>query len=107
MPLLSMVSVGMAGQPGQTNTPEASDDQKQSSSNPLSKGLGGIFGKKKKKDDAMQDDSSGSSDAAPAGAPGSLMDTTVEVTSISTATVDANLFKIPEGYKQVQPKSAQ
>jgi hypothetical protein len=35
------------------------------------------------------------------------MDTTVEVTSISTATVDASLFKIPEGYKQVQPKNAQ
>jgi hypothetical protein len=107
MPLLSMVSVGMAGQPGQTNTPQASDDQKQSSSNPLTKGLGGIFGKKKKKDDAAQDDSSSSSNAAPAGTPGSLMDTTLEVTSISTAIVDASLFKIPEGYKQVQPKSAQ
>jgi hypothetical protein len=107
MPLLSMVSVGMAGQAGQTNTSQSSDDQKQSSSNPLTKGLGGIFGKKKKKDDAAQDDSSSSSNAAPAGTPGSLMDTTVEVTSISTATVDASLFKIPEGYKQVQPKSAQ
>jgi hypothetical protein len=108
MPLLSMVSVGMAGQPGQANNSQASgDDQKQSSSNPLAKGLGGIFGKKKKKDDAAQDDSSGSSNAAPTGTPGSLMDTTVEVTSISTATVDASLFKIPEGYKQVQPKNAQ
>jgi hypothetical protein len=107
MPLLSMVSVGMAGQPGQTNTPQASDDQKQSSSNPLTKGLGGIFGKKKKKDDAAQDDSSGSSKAAPTGTPGSLMDTTLEVTSISTATIDVSLFKIPEGYKQIQPKSAQ
>jgi hypothetical protein len=108
MPLLSMVSVGMAGQPGQTNTAQpSSDDQKQSSGNPLSKGLGGIFGKKKKKDDAQQDDSSGSSNTTPAGTPGSLMDTIAEVTSISTATVDANLFKIPEGYKQIQPKSAQ
>jgi hypothetical protein len=109
MPLLSMVSVGMAGQPGQTNTSQASSDDKQSSSNPLSKGLGGIFGKKKKKDDAAQDDgsASNSSTSAPAGTPGSMMDTTTEVTSVSMATVDASLFQIPEGYKQIQTKGAQ
>jgi hypothetical protein len=30
-----------------------------------------------------------------------------EVTSISTNSVDANLFQIPEGYKQVTAKNAQ
>jgi hypothetical protein len=107
MPLFSLVSVGMAGQPGQTGAPQASnDDQKQSSGNPLSKGIGGLFGKKKKKDDAAQDDKSGSSNSAPSGTPGSLMDTTVEVTSISNNTVDAGLFKVPDGFKQIEAKSA-
>jgi hypothetical protein len=106
MPLLSLVSVGMAGQPGAQ--PQASqNDQKQSSGNPITSGIGGLFGKKKKKDDAaQQDDKSGSSNSAPSGAAGSMMDTTTEVTSVSTSAVDASLFNIPEGYKQIQAKSA-
>ena len=102
MPLLSLVSVGMAGQPG---APEQTsrDDQKQSA-NPLSGGIGGLFGKKKKKDDAAQQNDSGS---APSGTPGSLMDTATEVTSVSTTAVDANLFKVPDGYKQVDPRNVQ
>ena len=103
MPLLSMVSVGMAGQPGAPQQ-TAHDDQK-SSGNPITSGIGGIFGRKKKKDDSAQDDKSGS--PAPSGAAGSLMDTTIEVTSVSTSAVDASLFKIPDGYKQVQGKGVQ
>lgn len=107
MPLLSMVSVGMAGQPGAAQQ-ASRDDQKQSGGNPLTQGIGGIFGHKKKKDDAaQQDDKSGSSNSAPSGTAGSLMDTTIEVTSVSTSAVDASLFKIPEGYKQVQGKGVQ
>ncbi|HET9284545.1 MAG TPA: hypothetical protein VFR24_21535 [Candidatus Angelobacter sp.] len=108
MPLLSMVSVGMSGQPGAQQA--SSDDQKQSSNsnsggNPITHGIGGIFGKKKKKDDASQDDAANASNSqSPSG---SLMDTTIEVTSISTNTVDAALFQIPQGYKQVQAKGAQ
>jgi hypothetical protein len=97
MPLLSLVSVGMAGQPGAPQ--QASHDDQKSSGNPITGGIGGLFGKKKKKDDAAQDDKS-----TPAGAPGSLMDTSTEVTSISTSAVDANLFKVPDGYKQVETK---
>jgi hypothetical protein len=105
MPLLSLVSVGMAGQPGAPQQ-TSRDDQKQSSGNPLSNGIGGLFGKKKKKDDAaQQDDKSGSS--ASSGTPGSLMDTTTEVTSVSTTAVDAGLFQIPAGYKQVETKNVQ
>ena len=102
MPLLSLVSVGMAGQPGAPQ--QASHDDQKSSGNPITGGIGGIFGRKKKKDDAAQDDNSGSK---PSGTPGSLMDTSTEVTSVSTNTVDANLFKIPDGYKQVEAKSVQ
>ena len=101
MPLLSLVSVGMAGQPGAPQ--QASHDDQESSGNPISS-IGGLFGKKKKKDDADQDDKSGSK---PSGAPGSLMDTSTEVTSVSTSAVDANLFKIPDGYKQVEAKNVQ
>jgi len=95
----------MSGQPGAQQA--SSDDQKQSSNsgNPITHGIGGIFGKKKKKDDASQDDAANASNSqSPSG---SLMDTTIEVTSISTNTVDAALFQIPQGYKQVQAKGAQ
>src|SRR5258707_8086029 len=85
MPLLSLVSVGMAGQPGAPQ--QTSHDDQKSSGNPIS-GIGGLFGRKKKKDDAAQDDKA---NAKPSGAPGSLMDTTSEVTSVSTGAVDANL----------------
>lgn len=104
MPLLSMVSVGMAGQPGAQQASQS--DQKQSSGNPITSGIGGLFGKKKKKDDsAQQDDNSGAANSAhPAG---SLMDSTTEVTSISSSPVEASLFNIPEGYKQIQSKNAQ
>jgi hypothetical protein len=108
MPLLSLVSVGMAGQPGQQGSAQASnDDQKQSGGNPLTKGIGGLFGKKKKKDDGAQQDDKSGPNPAPSGTSGSLMDTTVEVTSVSTSTVDAGLFKVPDGYKQIQAKGGQ
>jgi hypothetical protein len=102
MPLFSLVSVGMAGQQGAPQ--QASHDEQKSSGNPITGGIGGLFGKKKKKDDTAQDDQS---NAKPSGAPGSLMDTTSEVTSVSNSAVDANLFKIPEGYKQVEAKNVQ
>ena len=46
MPLLSLVSVGMAGQPGAPQ--QASHDDQKSSGNPITGGIGGIFGRKKK-----------------------------------------------------------
>jgi hypothetical protein len=107
MPLLSLVSVGMEGQPGQAGAPQAAqEDKKQSGGNPLTHGIGGLFGKKKKKD--AQDDSSAKSGApAPASPRNSMLDTSVEVTSVSTSAVDAGLFTIPQGYKQVQTKGVQ
>jgi len=102
MPLFSLVSVGMAGQQGAPQ--QASHDDQKSSGNPITGGIGGLFGKKKKKDDAAQDDQS---NAKPSGAAGSLMDTSTEVTSVSTSAVDASLFKVPDGYKQVEAKNVQ
>jgi hypothetical protein len=108
MPLLSMVSVGMAGDPGAPQQSAQQDDQK-SSGNPITHGIGGIFGKKKNKDkdNAAQDDSSKSAGQSSSSPGNSLLDTTIEVTSISTSAVDAGLFAIPQGYKQVQAKGAQ
>lgn len=107
MPLFSTVSVGMAGQDGRQQQ-ASHDDQKQPSGNPITHGIGGIFGKKKKKDETQQDDSSSKSSASNSGPSGnSLLDTTTEVTSISTSSVDAGLFQIPQGYKQVQAKGVQ
>jgi hypothetical protein len=94
MPLLSFVSVGAGDNPGITG--QAAADQptpeKKDSGNVVTRGLGGMFGgKKKKQDDDTQ-------------ATGSLMDMTTEVTSITPGAVDAGLFEIPAGFKQVQPK---
>ena len=93
MPLLTNTSVGMTGSgPGASAQPQAE------SGNPLTKGLGGMFGRKKKKDD----------DSQPAGdtttASGSLMDMTVEVTGTSAGKLDAGLFDVPADYKQVESK---
>jgi hypothetical protein len=100
-PLLQYVSVGGAG----TGQPQQAEKQSGSSSpgGAIAKGIGGLFGKKKKKEDetAQQDTSSDSKTAAA----NSLMDMTIEVTSVSTDAVDAGVFDVPQGYKQVEQKS--
>jgi len=101
MPLLTYTSMGMGG--GQAGNSAQSQPQSQSqshSSNPVS-AIGGLFGKKKKDDNAQQDSSAAGTQA---GANGSLMDMTTEVTSISTSRLDAALFDIPAGFKQVEAK---
>jgi hypothetical protein len=94
MPLLSYVSVGSGPNPGTTG--QAAADQvapeKKDSGNVMTKGLGAFgLGKKKKQEDS---DAQG----------GSLMDMTTEVTSITPGSVAADLFEIPSGFKQLEPK---
>ena len=81
------------------------------------KGLGGMFGHKKQQqqqqqqpqqqqqaDNSSQAGASGSgTPPAPAGPSNSMMDTTTEVTSYSSDSLDASLFDVPAGYTQVQP----
>lgn len=97
MPLLSYVSVGAGPNPGTTgqNAPEKKD-----SGNVVKKGLSGMFGGlgKKKKDDSGQQQSGSTSGS------GSMMDMTTEVTSITPGAVDASLFEVPAGFKQLEPK---
>jgi hypothetical protein len=94
MPLLSYVSVGSGPNPGTTGQAATEQPTPEKKGNVVSRGLGGMFGKKK--DEPDQKEASGKS--------GSLMDMTTEVTSITPGAVDPALFQIPEGFKQVEPK---
>ena len=103
LPLLQYISIGGSGtgQPGQSDSKAESSPSTPGGA--IAKGIGGLFGKKKKKEDEQSKDSA-STDSKPASPANSLMDMTVEVTSISTDPVDKALFDIPEGYKQVEDK---
>jgi hypothetical protein len=113
MPLLEYVTMTMvAQQDASANTPPASNPAPATNSAPSSsgpptsvssavtKGLGNLFGKKKK-DDAAAPDQSGQN-APPPSTPGSLIEMTVETTSISSDALDAALFEVPAGYALVQ-----
>ncbi|HWG87860.1 MAG TPA: hypothetical protein VN679_08785, partial [Candidatus Acidoferrales bacterium] len=98
MPLLSYVSVGFGPNPGTTGQAAAAQPTpEEKKGNIVSKGLGGMFGRKNKQE--QQQSSSGEQ------AGGSLMDMTIEVKSISNGSLDASLFEVPAGFKQVQAKN--
>src|SRR5262249_27027277 len=97
LPLLQYTSMGM-GTPQEANTHPSTEDQPESG-NPVTRGIGGIFGRKKS-DNGQKSSASGSS----ASGSGSLMDMTTEVTSVSSSALDGSLFEIPAGYKQVESK---
>jgi hypothetical protein len=126
MPLVEYTSLGMSstGQSGQNaggqgsnaQTSQQQDQGSQTSSSnnstptnardAITKGLGGLFGKKKQQQQTDNSASGGSSAGgppAPTPPPGSMMDMKVEVTSYSTDSLDASLFDVPAGYAQVQP----
>jgi hypothetical protein len=97
MPLLSYVSVGFGPNPGTTGQAAAAQPTpEEKKGNIVTKGLGGMFGRKNKQD--QQPGSSGEQAA------GSLMDMTIEVKSISNNSLDASLFEVPTGFKQVQAR---
>jgi hypothetical protein len=64
----------------------------------MTKGLGGLFGKKKKQDDTADQNSQ---NPPPPSTPGSLMEMTIEVNSYSDSSLDAALFEVPTGYTMV------
>jgi hypothetical protein len=94
MPLLSYVSVGSGPNPGTTGQAAAEQPTPEKKGNVVTRGLGGMFGKKQKDDSDQKSASQG----------GSLMDMTTEVTSITPGPVDASLFEIPATFKQVEVK---
>lgn len=97
MPLLSYVSIGSGPNPGTTGQAAAGEPTPEKKGNVVTRGIGGMFGKKNK-DDSDQKDSSGKG--------GSLMEMTTEVTAITPGPVDASLFEIPAGFKQAEAKKS-
>jgi len=85
MPLQTMMSVGM-GTPQDAHAAVAPEEEKKSG-NAISKGLGGMFGKKKK----PEDDQSGAAN-------GSLMDMQTDVLEISVKSLGSDLFEVPSGF---------
>lgn len=115
MPLLEYTSFGMSAQ-GQDSSVEAQQNTQAdasknnpptSASDAIAKGLGGLFAKKKQKQADSENTAAANSNVPPPPppVPGSLMDTTIEVTSYSKDSLDAALFEVPAGYTQVQPGS--
>ena len=110
-PLLQYMSMSMAGQQDSSGNPAQNQSTSSSSSNSsnsdstptslggaMTKGLGGLFGKKKKQDDATDQNSQ---NPPPPSTPGSLIEMTIEVNSYSDASLDSGLFDIPAGYARV------
>jgi hypothetical protein len=80
--------------------------EKPSVSGALGSALGGRFGlgRKKPKDDSSSSAPAASSSSSGGSASGVLMEMTMESTGFSSAPVDASLFQIPTGFKQVEPE---
>jgi len=109
-PLLQYMTMSMAGQQDSSgnaapnSNASASSSSSNSDSTPTSlgsamtKGLGGLFGKKKKQDDAADQNSQ---NPPPPSTPGSLIEMTIEVNSYSDAPLDSSLFEVPTGYTRV------
>ena len=110
-PLLQYMTMSMAGQQdssgnaAQTSNASASsssssnsDSSPTSLSGAMTKGLGGLFGKKKKQDDTADQNSQ---NPPPPSTPGSLIEMTIEVNSYSDAPLDSSLFEVPAGYTRV------
>ena len=132
-PMLSYVNMGMAPV-GQTNgsqsaaqnqnatpppqtstnssTSSSSDSFPTSPSAALTKGLGGLFGKKKQSSDqGSTDQSNGSTQASatsqnPNSNPNDLIEVTTQVTKFSDSSLDGSLFEAPGGYTQIQADPA-
>jgi len=110
-PLLQYMSMSMAGQQDSSgnatqnsNASASSSSSSNSDSTPTSlggamtKGLGGLFGKKKKQDETA--DQNGQNPPPPS-TPGSLIEMTIEVNSYSDAPLDSSLFDVPAGYTRI------
>ena len=105
MPVFETVSMGVAGQPagaGSSNQPAAQQSEDQHQSSGLGGMLGGHFGLGHKKQTTSSQDQNG---AAGGGAPGSLLEMTIEMSGFSAGPVDPSMFEVPAGFKQVEHDS--
>lgn len=114
-PLLQYMSMSMAGQQdssgnaaqnsnasasasASSSSSSNSDSTPTSLSGAMTKGLGGLFGKKKKQDETANQNGQ---NPPPPSTPGSLIEMTIEVNSFSDASLDSSLFDVPTGYTRV------
>jgi hypothetical protein len=110
-PLLQYMTMTMAGQQDssgsaaqKSNGSASSSSSSNSDSTPTSlsgamtKGLGGMFGKKKKQEDTPDQSAQ---NPPPPSTPGSLMEMTIEVNSYSDSRLESSLFEVPAGYTLV------
>jgi hypothetical protein len=117
MPMLTYTSMTMAANGQDPNAQAAQQQQQQqqqeqqaqqdnsiptSPSGAVIKGLGGMFGHKKNKQQDPEAADPNANQPNPASTPGSLMDMSTEVTSYSSAPLDASMFEPPAGYTQKQ-----
>ncbi|HET6142453.1 MAG TPA: hypothetical protein VFE02_03025 [Candidatus Acidoferrales bacterium] len=105
--VMSMVAKDAQGNVVQPSSPPPSSSSSSSSSSDstptsmsgaMAKGIGGLFNKKKKQDDAADQNSQ---NPPPPSTPGSLIEMTIEVSSYSDSSLDANLFDIPSGFTRI------
>lgn len=115
VPVFQTMSITGAAQPDaagsgsaaqQQPPPQQQQEQQQAARPSLTGALGGRFGLGRKKQEDTSSSSTGSGNAQGSGSqstPGSLMDSTTELSGFSAATLDAAQFEIPAGFKKVEP----
>jgi hypothetical protein len=113
LPLENLIKMGAAGQPGPSASGQSQQttdtSQQQSSAQPnsvgsaLSSAIGSRFGlgRHKKQDDASSPDA-GTPSSGGGSASGSLIEMTTQVTGVNSNSVDASIFDVPAGFKQVE-----
>ncbi len=104
VPVFQTMSITGAGQPdsagsGSTAQQQPQQQDQQAARPSLAGALGGRFGLGRKK----QDDTSNSSGSGSQSGPGSLMESTTELSGFSAGPVDDAQFAVPAGFKKVEP----
>jgi len=109
VPVLSLVTMGGAGQPaasGSTDAQPAAQQQQQASRPSLGGALGGALGGKfglgRKKSEPKQEEQTQPAASGGSGTPGSLLEMRTELSDFSSGAVDAGQFQVPAGFKKVE-----
>ena len=115
LPVFQVIKMGFKGEPGQqaaappAEQPRAQEPEKPSAGGALGRlggrlgGLGGLGRRKQEqKEQPPQAQPAGEAAGAQGDTSGALMEMTTELTSFSTAPVDASRLEVPAGFRQVE-----